>query len=131
MAATIGDLLRCLRVAQDEKDEINAAMKKISARIEEAETLLTVALRDSGQTKAADEQISVSLGKKWRAKYDPEKWESIIGALIGSGYGHVVQRRLTDTKVEEMFNNGVPLPDGLSLEAFDNLSTRRLNGAAK
>jgi len=38
---------------------------------------------------------------------------------------YLIQRRLNDSKVLELVDNGVPLPDGLTIEGYDDLAFRR------
>lgn len=47
--------------------------------------------------------------------------ESAIRSCLTPGNLHVVQRRLTDTKVADLAIDGVPLPDGLGLEPYDKI----------
>lgn len=129
--ASLGELLELKATLHDKKDELNAELSGVNKRLDEVDADIVHAMRDSGQTRAANERVSVTMGQKWRAGYDPDKWPAIMEALISSGYGHVVQRRLTDAKVIEMFENGIPLPDGLTLEPFPELSHKRLTAAAK
>lgn len=128
---TIGELLADLRADSDRKDELNAELKNVNGRMFDTELALMRALKDSGQVKAADDYISVTLGQKWRAKCEPDKWDSVLRKMVEMGYGHVFHRRMTDAKVLELIELGVPMPEGLSVEVFDNLSFRRNNSPAK
>ena len=47
--------------------------------------------------------------------------ENTIRGCLTPGNLHVVQRRLTDTKVADLAIEGVPLPDGLGLEPYDRI----------
>jgi hypothetical protein len=128
---TIGGLLAKLRKAQDSKDELNAALNLINKEIGDVERDLLDVMKESGQVKAADNFISVSLGQKWRATYDPAKWPGIVKWAVETGNDHIIQRRMTDTKVMELVDTGVELPDGLGVESFPDLSFRRISAAAR
>lgn len=128
---TIGELLTAKADLHDRRDELNSLLSEVNKGIAEADDAIIARLAETGTTKAANDRLSVSITKKWRATYDPEKWDAIVRSLVDAGYGHVIQRRMTDAKVLEMFDNGVALPDGLRLEAFDDLSHRRVNAPAK
>lgn len=126
----IGELLAMKFNLHDRKDELNADLSAVNKSIADVDAALMKQLRESGQTKASDDRVTVSVKTGWRAKYDPEQWPAIMEELVKSGHGHIIQRRLTDAKVVEMAENGVALPAGLSLESFDNLSFKRLTSAA-
>lgn len=128
---TIGELLAMKYNLHERKDELSADLSAVNKSIADVDEALMKQLRDSGQTKASDDRVTVSITDKMRAKYDPEKWPAIMESLVKAGYGHVVQRRLTDAKVIEMIENGVELPDGLTVESYPDLSFRRTNATAK
>lgn len=79
-----------------------------------------------GVEKFSGEGISVTVKDKQVVKYDPEKWDEILKGLVESGHGFCLHRRLSEGKVQELMDNGVRLPDGLSLEPIKEVSHRRV-----
>lgn len=59
--------------------------------------------------------------KKALSEPDHEAIEYHIRCALTPGNLHVIQRRLTDAKVEELAISGIPLPNGLRLEPYDRV----------
>lgn len=133
-AATSADLLRELRAVRDQRDELNSQLSALSGR----EIDLTNRLRDRMKSdglgkdgaKLSGEGITVTWREKWRASCAPDKWEEVMRWALATGHGYIFQRRLTDANVMSIVDSGVSLPDGLSVEAYATLDTRRHGGKA-
>jgi hypothetical protein len=121
----IGDLLKSLDQLRSEKDEISYKLRGVQAQLDDVEADILSNLRDSGLARVSSDRLTVSITDKFRATYDPAKWPNIIRELVESGNEHLVQRRLTDAKVVELIESGGPIPDGLSVESYQQLSIRQ------
>ena len=80
---------------------------------------------ETGLDKFQTDRISVTLGDKQVAKFEPDSWDKILQWCLDNNLTDVVQRRLTPTKLQSLAEDGVAFPDGLSLETIDKVSYRR------
>lgn len=120
-------IMEALRQIKDDKERLAAEEK----RLNEAEARIMAELLDyhaqSGVDSLKGGGVTVSFDDEaMRAKYDPEKWANIVKWAAETGNDHIVQRRLTDSRVVELVANGVALPDGLTLETYTKVSVRRV-----
>ena len=69
---TIGELLAMKYSLHERKDELSADLSAVNKSIADVDEALMKQLRDSGQTKASDDRVTVSITDKMRAKYDPD-----------------------------------------------------------
>lgn len=130
MTTNVTDILSDLRATIDEIEESNAALRVLQERKAELEGSLLRMHETTGLEKLTGGGMSVSFGQKFRARYDPERYAGVLRWAVDTGNEHIIQRRFTDSKVEELVMNGVALPEGLTLEAYAAISTRRVNSAA-
>lgn len=124
--STISDLATILRAAIDRKEELNQLVKEQSQIIDECEFAICKMMDEQGIEKTTASGMSLSRVSKPRATYVPDKWESVMKWCVENGHEYLIQRRLTDKKVEGLIVAGVELPEGLGLEYVDELSTRRV-----
>lgn len=124
-APSIGDLIANYSVLDTMLDELEERAKQLRIKREAVKLAIKINLDLGGVDKASAHGLTVSIREKWRAKYDPEKWPGVVAWAIGEGHAQIVQRRLTDAAVMELVDNGVPLPDGLSVEPYKDLDVRR------
>lgn len=122
---TLGDLLAAFRQAQDHKDECDAALKRAREACDVLELKIKFAMEENGTEKTTAHGVTASIVTKWRAKYDPSKWSDLVKWAATNGYDYLIQRRLTDSKVMELVDNGVELPDSLSVESYKDINFRR------
>lgn len=129
MTMTRPELLAAYRSALDALDAINAEKSRAQAEADRLESAIRAELESSGEWQPGcgikAPGMTVNVVQKWRAKYDPSLWPTLIAWAGEHGASHLVQRRLNDKAVLEMHDNGQPLPDGLTLEAFLDLTFRR------
>lgn len=121
-------LIAALREEIDHKDTINRNLSECNARIDELESqILKLMKPEHGAAieKMTAAGLTVFPRMKWRARYEPEKWPDIVRWAIDNDQLHIVQRRLTDSRVQDLIDSGVVLPDGLTTEAYPELGTRR------
>ncbi len=125
----VSSLLEAMREIKDEKDRVNQHLKRINEAEEKLERDILDAMTSLGFVEAGD-KVSSACGTatrqvKWRAKYEPDKWPEIVKWMAEQGRTDLVQRRLSDAKIMELVDLGQPLPDGLGVESFEQLSFRR------
>lgn len=118
------DLLARYREIIEARDALSVQDKQLSDELSEISIKLIKFSEDTGLTSFADGNLSISVQTKMRAKYDPAKWEEIVRWDLETGTG-AVQRRLTDAKIEALLIEGVPFPEGLSLEPVTRVLHRR------
>jgi len=123
--SNIDEALTELRSIVDQSDALNEQLADLSKRKREIENGLIAFSDDSGLTSFATEGLAIAVRAKERAKYDPEKWDDLMKWAAENDKTYVVQRRLSDAKILEMVANGEPLPDGLSIEPYSQVSYRR------
>lgn len=120
-------LLRDLKAIREKRAELDRARKDMWPQHEAIVAKLVELHQQTGNDKISIKGV-LSVGfddGAMRAKYDPEKWPSIVKWAGETGNEHVIQRRITDAKILDLVKNGVALPDGLSLEAFTKVSIRK------
>ena len=126
--ATITPLLEELRSVIDRREELATEDKGLAERKAEIERALLEYQKATGVEALKGGGMSVTFdADAMRAKYDPERWDAIIRWAVEQNQTHIIQRRMTDAKVIDLVNTGVALPDGLTLEPYVKLSTRRVN----
>lgn len=123
---TLGEMLAKKKTLHDRKDELNAELTAVNKDLDSVDHRIIDALKASEQSKATANGITVSLGTTWRASYAPEMWEGIVKWAVQNDMTYLVQRRLSDSKVMELVDRGIQLPDGLKVEGYANLSHRRV-----
>jgi len=125
VATDIGVKLERLREVIDMREQLSQTDKELSAEKSQIERELEDYSRESGLDTFKGGGMSISFNDALRAKYEPEKWPQIVRQLVADGNEHLIQRRLTDAKVEELaLTSG--LPEGLSLEPYRKISVRRI-----
>lgn len=122
----ISEKLAELRAVVDERERIAAEEKRLGERKRQLEKELADFAKTTGVDKFSGAGMSVAFAEKMRARYEPNKWHDIASWAVSTGNDHIIQRRLTDAKVLELVDSGVALPDGLTLEAYTDISLRRI-----
>lgn len=123
---TIADMLADLRAVKDRKDELNAALKEANQQESEFEGEILAALEISGVDKASlNGAGTASRVTKWRAVYEPDKWQDLVKWCAENNRTDIVQRRLADSRLLEMMDAGKELPVGVTMKPYSELSFRR------
>jgi phage shock protein A len=125
-APNVGETLTRLRAVRDEMEGLNSELSKLESEKSQLEAALMHAHEEQGVDSFKGGGLTVSFAQAFRAKYEPEKWTSIVKWAVETGNEHLIQRRLTDTKVVELVDGGIALPDGLNLEGYTKISVRRV-----
>lgn len=125
-AADIGTTLADLRRVKDQREELGLADAKLAKQEAALKAQLLAFHESTGLLKLADHGLTVSFNPgAMRTCYDPEKWSDIVKWAASTGHDYIVQRRLTDAKVIALVEEGVALPEGLTLESYIDISIRR------
>lgn len=122
---SIGDLIKMYADADAALDAVEAQAKKLRETRDAVKLGIKITMKESGVDRTSAHGLTVSLREKWRAKYTPELWDSVVKWAMDTGHLQVVQRRITDAAVMELVDNGVPLPEGLSVDSYEDLDVRR------
>ncbi len=122
-------LLADYRRLLDLKDDQNAAVKATTDQLNQIESQLRAGLEARGQfvdgAKTGIAGLTLTVNRKWYAKYDPALWPVIVEWAGTQGMSHLVQRRLNDKAVMELVDSGKGLPAGLGVESVLDLQFRR------
>lgn len=122
---SIGPTLEALSDIIADIDHHNECLKSLNERKAEIERALLAFADDTGLDSFATSGMSIFVRDKMRAKYDPEKWDNVVKWAVENDKTFIVQRRLSDAKIADMFEAGETLPDGLSVEPFQTIQYRR------
>lgn len=122
---TLGDLIRSWKQQKALVEEYETAAKSARALLDDMETDINAKMRELGIESASEDGVSISTKTKWRARYDPDLWGDIVKWAAANGVAYIVQRRMNDAKIMELVDNGVALPEGLSVESYQDLAFRR------
>lgn len=127
---TVADLLAEYRRLSDRDDELAAEKSAIYKRFCELEHEIAAAMDAAGMTddgaKVSASGMSVTRRTKFRAKYDPALWASLVRWSVETNRTDLIQRRLADAKILELHDAGEVLPEGLTLEAYKSIDARRV-----
>jgi len=122
---TAGELCTRHRTLLDRKDELNAELKQINELLADNEAAVRAMLEREGVDKISGNGITLFTKQKWRARYEPELWASLVEWASKSGRTDLIQRRLSDAKVMEYIDSGAEVPQGLSVEPYTSIEFRR------
>lgn len=125
---TLTDKIATLRAGLDEMDRINALKSKQQKANDYLEADILKDMAEQGMDKDGDKVsacgLTVTRAEKQRATYSPDKWMEIGQWAFEQGIP-LIQRRLNDKVVRDLIESGVALPEGLGVEFYTELSTRR------
>lgn len=122
---TLGDLIRWWKDQKALCEDYDAMAKAGRGLLNDIEADIQRKMEEMGIESVAQDGVNLTLRKKWRAKYEPELWGDIVKWAASSGLDYVVQRRLNDAKIMELVDNGIALPQGLTVESYNDLAFRR------
>ncbi len=118
-----------VRSALDRADVQREELKATQSVVTAIEDEIRERMKRTGKWEAGCSMkvpgLSVSVSQKYNAVYDPEKWAAVMKWATDNDYTHIVQRRLSAAPVRELELAGVALPDGLKVEPYLDLGTRR------
>jgi hypothetical protein len=126
VAVDLESTLVSLRALRDRKDTLNAELKAIGEQEDACEHALLDWHKATNLQSVKGGGLTVSFKADFHAKYSPELWPEIVKWAVETGNDHIIQRRLGDAKVIELVDNGIALPDGLTLEQYVKLNIRRV-----
>ena len=126
---TLAELLAEKRAVRDRIDNLNELLSGHIAEDAALNEKILSAMTAQGMTgdgaKLSAGGMTVTRRTKWRASYEPEKWEGVVRWALDSGHVGIFHRRLTDSRVMELFDSGIGLPDGLSVKSYPALDFRK------
>lgn len=113
---SVDAMLARLRTIIDANEELDRQKKELSDERQQIESDLMAFHKTTGLEKFSGSGVSVTFDPTaLRATYDPDHWPGILKWAVESGNGYIIQHRLSNAKVIDLFDQGVPLPEGLSL----------------
>jgi hypothetical protein len=126
----LGVLLSRYAAALDLIDEAKAVEKQTNALRDmlrrEFLRRAQVEQVDKFEGKCPDgRKLSVSIREKPVVKVDPERWNDALRWFAEHDLDSLVQRRVTASKLQELFDQGEALPDGVTLETIPDVAHRR------
>jgi hypothetical protein len=125
-SGNVGDLLKELRSIRDEREKLSERQTALGKREEELKGELIAFHNQHGVERVSDHGLTVWFNDRaMRARTDPEQWGAIFRWAVETGNTHIFHRRVTDSKVAGLVEEGVPLPEGLTLEIFCDVGVRR------
>lgn len=120
----IGSLLteysECISRIQDAEAEV----KRHKATQKEMQMEIMRRCEEQGVDRLVGKNISVSVTDKPVVRITGD-WEKVVNDLTEAGCSFLIQKRITASKLQEEMDNGLRLPDGVSIESVRNVSHRR------
>lgn len=115
-----------LRSVIDAREKLAAEDKALSKRKADLERQLLDYHDSSGLDHIRGGGLTIAFAEDVRASVDPERWEGVQKWAVESGHGHILYRQLSNAKVAELIENGVPLPEGLTVTPYTKINVRRV-----
>jgi hypothetical protein len=107
-APSVGATIDQIWAVREEKRNLEAQVKEVSAKIEELEGQLMERLEKEGLEKAAGTKASVSIGSSVVA--DVQDWDSFWAYILKNKYTHLLQRRVSEPAYRELLDAGKKVP---------------------
>jgi hypothetical protein len=108
---TIGAIIDSMFVLREQKRGLEAQVKVIDAAIGEEELALMELMESQGLEKGTGKMASVSISTTTSFSFDPvEGFEKFMGYVAKHKYFHLVQRRISEVAVREVFESKGKVP---------------------
>lgn len=122
---TQGELLDEYRRLLDMSDRLGSVDRKISkAKAAAKERIIDLAAEQDVDAMVG-RGISVRIKEKVVVRISGD-WNEIFKSFVDAGLGFLVQKRITATKLQDEFDAGLRLPDGVQLDEIVEVAhTRR------
>lgn len=120
----IGELCDAYREVLSELDEHRAAEKQLNSRKSELQFEVLRRCDSESIDKLSGSGITLSVREKPVVKINGD-WDEIVKALTESGHSYLIQRRVSAGKLQEEMDNGLRLPEGVSIEIIREIGHRR------
>jgi hypothetical protein len=106
---------------QEKADVAKLAMNKLTDHIR-----MTMEAQGMGKdgSKVAGAGFTATYKVKYRAQYEPAEWGNIIQWAADQGRTDIVQRRMNDAPILELFDAGAELPPGVKISSFNVMEIR-------
>lgn len=129
IAKSMNEALAMLRKAHDEHEKAVEEVKAKAQALRTAEIAVRQQMDRIGKDKDGDRAdgagLSVFIRQRWCPKWDPEKWPEIVKGFVDLGRTDIIQKGVSIAPLMGLVDDGIPLPGGLSVEAFKRLEVRR------
>jgi hypothetical protein len=123
---TIAPLLAELRRVIDAREELARQDGELSKQKQDIERRLLEFHETSGLDKLTGSGMSITFSEDLRPRVDPEKWVDIWKWAVANGQTQILYKQLGAAKVKELAESGTPLPEGVTLEGYTKINTRRV-----
>ena len=120
----IGELCDAYREVLTELDEHRAKEKQLNSRKSALQAEVMQRCDAESIDKLSGSGITLSVREKPVVKIAGD-WNEIVKALTDSGHSYLIQRRVSAGKLQEEMDNGLRLPEGVSIEMIREVSHRR------
>ena len=120
----IGELCDAYREVLTELDEHRATEKQLNSRKAELQAEVMRRCDSESIDKLSGNGITLSIREKPVVKISGD-WDEIVKALTESGHSYLIQRRVSAGKLQEEMDNGLRLPEGVSIETIREVGHRR------
>jgi hypothetical protein len=117
-----GELLEDLSRIKKQRAELTATDSDLSKQESAIKAKLLSYHAATGLSQLSSDKLTVSFRQEMRVGYVPEKWEDLMKWAVDGGYGYIFQRRLSDSKVMDLVQSGVPMPDGFKFDPYVDVS---------
>lgn len=111
----VDDLIQMYRDCRDQLASDRKGYKAREARIKTHLSIISMSLRDMGDTLGVD-TFSTTAGTAYRnkkEKFTIPRWEELVGYIQSTGNFHILQKRVSPLAVKEIRSTDGSLPDGL------------------
>lgn len=131
----ISELAACIAKLRGEKDRCDAELSVIKGKIDETEFKMRSAMEAQGFEEGASVKmcgLRFTLRTKMRGACEPDKWLNVLkfaaNGIVVDGklvvYHNLIHRRMTDSVLVDMAENGIPWPEGVRMEPVKMLEIR-------
>jgi hypothetical protein len=104
----VGTIIDNLWAAREEKRTLEAQTKEVEGKIKEIEEGLMERLDAEGMDKATGRKASVSVTSSVVA--DVQDWDLLYPYIAKNKYWHLLQKRVSDPSVRELWDAGKKVP---------------------
>ena len=106
--ATIGSMIDDLHKLREKKRTLEADIKELEEKYKATEEQLMARFEAEGTDKGSGRLASASVSRNVIGNVTD--WEKFNAFVKKTGYFHLYQRRLSDTAVRELFEQGKKIP---------------------
>jgi len=121
-----GQFLKLYKQCIDDIDKIRAVEKKLTSTKAFLQQEAIKRCNSEEITKLSGDGITISVKSMPVVKLGEDvDWADVLSKLCQDGYAHMVQRRLSASKLQEEMDAGYRLPYGISIDEIQVANHRR------